>query len=104
VSAGSNTAEGQNLLATDRMRLRMSELKAEFDYVLIDVTALGEANDAVVLGSGSDGIVLVLKANSSRRESARKATQDLQNAKARVLGAVLNQRTFPIPESIYKKL
>jgi Mrp family chromosome partitioning ATPase len=56
------------------------------------------------LGSGSDGIVLVLRANSSRRESARKATQDLQNAKARVLGAVLNQRTFPIPESIYKKL
>jgi Mrp family chromosome partitioning ATPase len=104
VSAGSNTAEGQNLLATDRMRLRMSELRAEFDYVLVDVAALGEANDAVVLGSGSDGIVLVLKANSSRRESARKATQDLQNAKARVLGAVLNQRTFPIPESIYKKL
>jgi Mrp family chromosome partitioning ATPase len=104
VSCGSNTAEGQNLLATDRMRLRMSELRAEFDYVLVDVAALGEANDAVVLGCGSDGVVLVLKANSSRRESARKATQELQNAKARVLGAVLNQRTYPIPESIYKKL
>ena len=86
------------------MRLRMSELRAEFDYVLIDAAALTDAIDAVVLGSGADGVVLVLKANTSRRESARKATQELQNARVRVLGAVLNQRTFPIPDSIYKKL
>ena len=103
VSCGSSTEEGQNLLSTDRMRLRMSELRAEFDYVLLDVAAVTEANDATLLGCGADGIVLVLKANTSRRESARKVTQDLQAAKVRVLGAVLNQRTFPIPESIYKK-
>jgi protein-tyrosine kinase len=104
VSCGSNPEEGQPLLSTDRMRLRMSELRAEFDYVLLDVAALSDANDAVLLGCGADGVVLVLKANTSRRESARKATQDLQTAKARVLGAVLNQRTFPIPQSIYSKL
>jgi protein-tyrosine kinase len=104
VSCGSSSEEAQSLLSTDRMRLRMSELRAEFDYILVDVAALSDANDAVLLGCGSDGVVLVLKANTSRRESARKATHDLQNAKAKVLGAVLNQRTFPIPESIYKKL
>jgi Mrp family chromosome partitioning ATPase len=104
VSCGSNTEAAQSMLTSDRMRLRLSELRAEFDYVLLDVAALSEANDAVLLGSGTEGVVLVLKANSSRRESARNAIQDLQNAKARVLGAVLNQRTFPIPESIYKKL
>jgi protein-tyrosine kinase len=104
VSCGSSSEEGQPLLSTDRMRLRMSELRAEFDYVLLDVAAMSDANDAVLLGCGADGVVLVLKANSSRRETARKATQDLQTAKARVLGVVLNQRTFPIPESIYKKL
>jgi len=49
-------------------------------------------------------VVLVLKANSSRREAARKAVQDLQNAGARILGAILNQRTFPIPQAIYTKL
>jgi capsular exopolysaccharide synthesis family protein len=104
VNCGLSAEEGYGLLASDRMRLRMSELRAEFDYVLIDAAALSDATDAVVLGSGADGIVLVLKANASRRESARKATQELQNARVRVLGAVLNQRTFPIPDSIYKKL
>ncbi|SRR5579871_574868 len=104
VSSGSNPEGAQNMLSTDRMRLRMSELRAEFDYVLFDVAALGEANDAMMLSGSSDGVVMVLKANTSRRESARKAVEELQSTKARVLGAVLNQRTFPIPDSIYKKL
>jgi protein-tyrosine kinase len=52
----------------------------------------------------SDGVVLVLKANSSRREAARQALNEMQSANVRVLGAVLNQRTFPIPEKIYKRL
>jgi Mrp family chromosome partitioning ATPase len=47
---------------------------------------------------------MVLKANASRRETARQAIQDLQSGKAKVLGAVLNQRTFPIPDSIYRNL
>ena len=82
----------------------MTELRSEFDYVLIDTPAISSSNDATVLGAVTDGLVLVLKANSSRRESARGAMHDLRAAKVRVLGAVLNQRTFPIPQSIYDKL
>jgi Mrp family chromosome partitioning ATPase len=104
VSCGSCTEAAQNLLTSDRMRLRLSELRSEFDYVLLDAAALSDANDAVLLGCGTEGVVLVLKANASRRESARTAIHELQSAKARVLGAVLNQRTFPIPESIYNKI
>jgi len=104
VTSGSAGEDGQSLLASDRMRLRLAELRAEFDYVLIDTAAIGSSNDATVLGSSTDGLVMVLKANSSRRESARKAIHDLRAAKVRVLGAVLNQRTFPIPQSIYEKL
>jgi Mrp family chromosome partitioning ATPase len=104
VSSGSPAEDGQSLLSSDRMRLRMTELRTEFDYVLIDTAAISSSHDATVLGSATDGLVLVLKANSSRRESARGAIHDLRAAKVRVLGAVLNQRTFPIPQSIYDKL
>lgn len=104
LSAGSSTESAQNMLTTERMRLRLSELRAEFDYVLVDTAALTDADDAMLLGANSDGVVLVLKANNSRRESARKAMHDLEAAKAKVLGAVLNQRTFPIPQAIYDKL
>jgi len=45
-----------------------------------------------------------LKANSSRKETARNALRDFQTANVRIFGAVLNERTFPIPEAIYNKL
>ena len=86
------------------MRARIAELRTEFDYVLIDSPVLSVSNDAASLGRASDGVVLVLKAHSSRREVARKAVENFENERVRVLGAVLNKRTFPIPESIYNKL
>ncbi len=66
--------------------------------------SLGICNDAIVLGGLSDGVVLVLKANSSRREKARQALQDLRAANIPIFGAILNQRTFPIPDRIYRRL
>ena len=92
------------MLGSDRMRARLAELRSAYDYVLIDAAPMSACNDAIVLGGLSDGVVLMLKANSSRRETARKALQDLQTANVPTLGAVLNQRTFPIPEALYKRL
>jgi protein-tyrosine kinase len=104
LSCGSAPEAGLTILGSDRMRSRLAELRTAFDYILIDVAPLNACNDAIVLGGLSDGVVLMLKANSSRREIARKALQELQGANVHVLGAVLNQRTFPIPEAIYKRL
>lgn len=103
ISSGSCVEAAQPLLTSDRMRMRIAELRSEFDFVLIDATAMSVSNDALGLGALSDGVVMVLKANASRRQAARQAMQELQGANAKVLGAVLNQRTFPIPEAIYKR-
>jgi len=47
---------------------------------------------------------LVVEANLTRREVARKAKESLESANVRLLGAVLNNRTFPIPETIYRNI
>jgi len=104
LSCGSAAENPQVQLISERMRLRLSELRAQFDYVLIDVAPLNACKDGIVLGRSVDGVVLVLKANSSRREAARKAVQELQSARIEVLGVVLNQRNFPIPAWLYNKL
>jgi len=102
ITAGNSTEAAQGLLTSDRMRLRIAELRSEFDFLLIDASAMSLANEAIGLGSMSDGVVLVLKANTSRKQGARQAIQELQGGKAKVLGAVLNQRKFPIPQALYK--
>ena len=104
LSCGSGTGDQQPSLGSHRMRTRMAELGAAFDYLVIDAPPLKGSNDAIVLGALSDGVVLVLKANSSRREVARRAVNDLQAANVTSLGAVLNQRQFPIPTAIYNRL
>ncbi len=104
VSCGSDSGEAQSLLSSDRMRMRLSELRSEFDYVLVDCPSMSASNESLLLGGIADGVVLVLKANATRKDRARSAVRDLQTAKIKVLGAVLNQRTFPIPDSIYNKL
>jgi capsular exopolysaccharide synthesis family protein len=104
LSCGSSPHNALTMLGSERINSRLSELRAAFDYVLVDAPPLNACNDAVILGGLCDGVVLALKANSSRRETARKAVAELQNANVRVLGAVLNERTFPIPEALYKKL
>jgi capsular exopolysaccharide synthesis family protein len=104
LSCGATPPGRDALLSSEPLKRRISELRRYFDYVLIDSPALSVGPDATVLGRAAEGVVLVLKANSSRREAARKAVQDLQRAGVRVLGAILNHRTFPIPQSIYSRL
>jgi len=104
LSAGSLHENAPQMLSSEKMQRRMAELQAEFDYVLIDTASLDASNHSGVLGSWCDGVALVLKANSSDRKAARKALAGLETANVRVLGAVLNQRTFPVPDRIYRRL
>lgn len=101
LSCGSASGAWREAMASSKMDARIKELRSQFDYVLIDAAHLPTYNDAVVLGSLCDGVILVLKANSTRRESAQKAVQQLKAANVPILGAVLNQRTFPVPDRIY---
>ena len=104
LSCGSLAADSPNLLNSECLKERFVELRKEFDYVLVDVPPLNQYADATALGQITDGLVLVLEANSTRRESVLKAIETLRSAQIEVLGAVLNKRTFPIPEFLYRRL
>jgi Mrp family chromosome partitioning ATPase len=104
LSSGSRHEDSLNLLNGDRMKERVSELRKEFDYLLMDAPPLTAFADAMVLGRLVDGVVLVLEANETRREAALQVTDSLRKSKIPVLGAVLNNRTFPIPAALYKRL
>jgi hypothetical protein len=49
------------------------------------------------------GVALVVAEQDTRKGSARHAVEELGKANVRVLGAVLNKRTFPIPQEIYDR-
>jgi hypothetical protein len=96
--------ENENGLSGAWLRKRLVELRQTFDYTVLYGPPAGAGSEAALLASLCDGMVLVVEANLTRRVAAQKAKEKLQSANARLLGAVLSQRAFPIPHMIYKNL
>jgi Mrp family chromosome partitioning ATPase len=104
LSAGALAADSPNLLASEHLRDRLLELREEFDFVIIDAPPLTRYSDAIALGQRADGLVLVLEADSTRKEAAAVVAANVRSANISILAAVLNKRTFPIPERIYNRI
>jgi Mrp family chromosome partitioning ATPase len=101
--AGPPVAEPHVLLAPDRLRHLFKRLREQFDYVLISAPPF-EAAETIHLSQLTDGAILVVKAHATRREHARKVKESLAAGQVPLLGVILNNRRFPIPESIYRRL
>jgi len=104
LSSGSLATDSPQLLHSQRLKARFAELRQEFDFIIIDAPPLTPYSDAVGLGQVADGLVLVLEANSTRRDAAFQVAENLRASNIRILGAVLNKRTYPIPDSLYRRV
>jgi Mrp family chromosome partitioning ATPase len=56
------------------------------------------------MGQACDGLVLVLAANKTRRLVAAQIKDQLRRAQIPLLGTVLAERRFPIPQGLYRSL
>ena len=97
-------SDASDALSNDQLKSRFAELCSEFRYVLVDAPPVNESADSLIFGRMADGAVLVLEAHTTRRESARKAKECLEAANVKLLGAVLNKRTYPLPEALYSRM
>lgn len=82
----------------------VGQVRHEFDFAVLHAPPAAMSGEAAVLGHMCDGVILVLEAHTTHRVVAQKVKETLQAANVRVLGAVLSGRTFPIPESLYRRL
>jgi capsular exopolysaccharide synthesis family protein len=78
--------------------------KMEYDFVILDIPAIFRTKSTLRLSRLVDAVVLVVEAENVRCESVRKALVQLGQAKANVLGVVLNKRMFHIPEWLYRRI
>jgi capsular exopolysaccharide synthesis family protein len=104
VTAGEYVPNWSSLLASEMMVSRVGELRRFFDFVLIEGPPLKNFGSSLLLAHLVDGIILMVEANSTRRELVQQVRTELENSNVRILGAVLNNRKFPIPEALYSRL
>jgi Mrp family chromosome partitioning ATPase len=104
VTAGRRESDADSLISSRHAERAIAEAQAQFDYVLINTAPLSLANDGAFLGRFTNGAVLIVESNSTSRESADRAKQAFVNAQVRLLGAILNNGTTPIPQALYSRL
>jgi polysaccharide biosynthesis transport protein len=90
LSRGSIPPNPTDLLGSSKMKGVLTTLRERFDYVLIDTPPALAISDAAVLSVLCDGVLLVLRNQSTTTDSAQRVIERLQAVGARILGAVLN--------------
>lgn len=89
------------LLASASMDELIQEALKEFDTIVFDTPPVLAVTDAQVLANKADGAVLVVSSGKTEKEGAVKAKDLLVNAKAKLLGVVLNRKEQKQSEYYY---
>ncbi|WP_206214127.1 CpsD/CapB family tyrosine-protein kinase [Adlercreutzia sp. ZJ154] len=84
-----NIPSPPDILSTRRFDALLESLRERFDYVIIDTPPLGAFVDAAIISSLADGVLLVVRQNSTKKKAINDSIQQLRAANARILGAVM---------------
>jgi ATPases involved in chromosome partitioning len=102
--AGSIPEKPAELFASNKIKELISDLEKHFNYILLDTAAVVPFSDARILGPCTDGVLLTVQAGKTRREVVYRAQELMKNVRAKVLGIVLTQVEYHIPEYIHRHL
>ena len=89
------------LLGSHNMREILNNLRARFDFILLDSPPVVAISDATVTSVNCDGVLLVLHAQKTRAALARQAIERLDTVRAALLGVVLNGIDYTNPDYAY---
>jgi protein-tyrosine kinase len=88
IPAGNHVTHPSELISSDRMKRFLDRVRPAFDWIIIDSPPAIPVADASVLGGMADGVLLVVRANSTPSEASQKACKELRDAN--IIGVVLN--------------
>lgn len=79
------------LLGSSRMEAVLTELKEEFDYIVIDLPPVNIVSDAVSISSLITGMVIVIREEYTEKKELERCFRQLKLSNVNVLGCVMNE-------------
>ena len=104
VTSGTLSGVAQPFFRSDTIGRFFKEVSPRYQYVLVDSSAVLESPETPIIGSHTDGVVLVVHAAKTRREVISRAMLMVQKLDGRFIGTVLNRKPYYIPESVYRRM
>jgi capsular exopolysaccharide synthesis family protein len=88
-------------LNSKAMQRLLEALEGKYAHIVLDSPPVLAVTDASILGSYSDGAVMVLRSGETEQRAAERAVEQLKRIGVRLLGAVLNEVAGSTPEESY---
>jgi len=89
--AGSRTQYPGEIISSASFRKLTEVLSSQFERVIYDTPPCHAASDALVLSDLVDAVLFVVKSDSTSIRSVKNALKQLRNAKAPLIGTLINQ-------------
>ena len=93
LAAGTTPPNPAELLGSESMKSLIAELRAEYEYIFIDAPPVLAVTDAPVLTGLADLVLPVIETARVPAKAARRMGDILENAKAPVVGLVVNDKS-----------
>ena len=91
MTCGTEAPNPAELLGSDAFSRLLATLLERFDTIVVDTPPVNLVTDAAVIGSVTDGVLLVAEAGRTDRSVLASAVNELRQARGSVLGIVLNR-------------
>jgi len=99
--AGTNAPRPAELLGGRSFAAFLQSARERFDAVIVDTPPVLAAADATLVASLADGAVFVARANQTDRRALGRAAEQLRQARAPLLGLVVNELERRGPNAYY---
>lgn len=90
ITSGSIPPNPAEILGSELMAEFLKEISKHFDYIIVDTPPVNLVSDALPVVRMSDGIIIVVKSNSSTHPELDKTIEALRFIKANIIGFVVN--------------
>jgi Mrp family chromosome partitioning ATPase len=90
LSCGALPPNPAELLTSPRFQDLLEELRARYDFVLVDTPPLLAVTDPGVVAPRVDGVLLTIRLSKKSRPKAERAKEILNTLQAKILGVVVN--------------
>ena len=90
IASGSIPPNPAEVLGSEMMSEFIKEISQHFDYIIVDTPPINVVSDALPVIRESDGVVMVVRSNSSTHPELQKALDSLKFIDAKILGFVVN--------------
>lgn len=94
IFAGDVPPNPSELLGSERLEEMIEKFSSQYDYILIDTPPVNIVSDACIVANMLDGVLLLVRQDSSRKDEVRRAVTRLQLTGAKLMGYILNDATL----------